>query len=114
MKSNATKPRSSRSERATSPRPAKRGRTNWQALDATTDEDIRRQIAEDSDVAPELTDELFDRVEALVVEPKRIPISLKVEADVVAFFRESGPGYQTRMNAVLRAYVDAVRSGKGH
>lgn len=34
-------------------------------------------------------------------------ISLRIDQDVLAWFRDRGPGYQTRMNAVLRAYVDA-------
>jgi uncharacterized protein (DUF4415 family) len=34
-------------------------------------------------------------------------ISLRIDQDVLGWFRDRGPGYQTRMNAVLRAYVDA-------
>ncbi|MCK0151222.1 BrnA antitoxin family protein [Marivita sp. S6314] len=34
-------------------------------------------------------------------------ISLRVDRDVLAFFKEGGKGYQTRMNAVLRAYMNA-------
>lgn len=34
-------------------------------------------------------------------------ISLRIDQDVLAWFRDGGPGYQTRMNAVLRAFVDA-------
>jgi uncharacterized protein YdaU (DUF1376 family) len=35
-----------------------------------------------------------------------VPISLRVDADVLAFFREAGPRYQSRMNAVLRSYME--------
>jgi uncharacterized protein (DUF4415 family) len=45
-------------------------------------------------------------VDLEVAEPKQ-PISFRVDSDVLQFFRERGPGYQTRMNAVLRAYVTA-------
>ncbi len=38
-------------------------RSDLAKLDATTDEDIARQIAEDPDTAPELTDERFDKAE---------------------------------------------------
>ena len=41
-----------------------------------------------------------------VPEPKQ-PISFRVDPDVLDFFREQGPRYQTRMNAVLRAYMTA-------
>jgi uncharacterized protein (DUF4415 family) len=34
-------------------------------------------------------------------------ISLRIDQDILAWFRDRGPGYQTRMNAVLRAFVDA-------
>lgn len=35
-------------------------------------------------------------------------ISLRVDADVLEWFKAAGPGYQTRMNAVLRAYQEAA------
>ena len=41
-------------------------------------------------------------------QPKQA-ISLRIDQDVLAWFRNGGPGYQTRMNAVLRAFVDAQR-----
>jgi uncharacterized protein (DUF4415 family) len=39
-------------------------------------------------------------------QPKQA-ISLRIDEDILAWFRDGGPGYQTRMNAVLRAFVDA-------
>ncbi len=45
-------------------------------------------------------------VQISVPEPKQ-PISFRVDPDVLDFFRELGPRYQTRMNAVLRAYMTA-------
>lgn len=36
-------------------------------------------------------------------------ISLRVDADVLEWFKAQGPGYQTRINAVLRAFKDASR-----
>jgi uncharacterized protein (DUF4415 family) len=41
--------------------------------------------------------------------PKQ-PISLRVDEDVLSWFKQQGPRYQSRMNAVLRAYMAAVRS----
>lgn len=40
------------------------------------------------------------------ISPKR-SISLRVDADVLAWFQAQGPGYQTRMNAVLKAFKEA-------
>ncbi len=37
------------------------------------------------------------------------PISLRVDIDVLEWFKEQGPRYQSRMNAVLRAYMSAIR-----
>lgn len=41
------------------------------------------------------------------VEPKT-SVSLRIDADVLAWFKSQGEGYQTRMNAVLRAYKEAA------
>ena len=41
------------------------------------------------------------------IQPPKAAISLRVEQDVLEWFKAQGPGYQTRMNAVLRAYRDA-------
>lgn len=51
---------------------------------------------------------------ARVVTPvTKEAISIRLDSDVVAFFRESGPRYQSRINAVLRSYVDAMSAQKG-
>jgi len=45
--------------------------------------------------------------DAVLVPPRiKQPISLRVDADVLEWFRKSGRGYQTRMNAVLRTYME--------
>jgi uncharacterized protein (DUF4415 family) len=45
-----------------------------------------------------------------LIPPRRKPlISLRLDPDVVDWFRATGPGYQTRMNSVLRAYVEHER-----
>jgi uncharacterized protein (DUF4415 family) len=52
--------------------------------------------------------------EARVVLPRPIRekhTGLRIDEDVLAWFRAHGPGYQTRMNAVLRAYVEAQKRG---
>ena len=43
----------------------------------------------------------------LKIQPPKTAISLRVEQDVLEWFKAQGPGYQTRINAVLRAYRDA-------
>ena len=39
--------------------------------------------------------------------PPKASIALRIDADVLEWFKAQGPGYQTRMNAVLRAFKDA-------
>ncbi|MBA3671495.1 MAG: BrnA antitoxin family protein [Gemmatimonadaceae bacterium] len=41
-----------------------------------------------------------------VLPAAKVPISLRVDSDVLEFFREAGPRYQSRMNAVLRSYME--------
>src|SRR5712692_520057 len=92
--------------------------TDLAKLDATTDDDIVRQIAEDPDTAPELTDEFFDKAEIRIGDklirpgrgrppldaPKRL-VSLRLDQDVVDQFRAGGPGWQSRINAALRKHL---------
>ena len=47
----------------------------------------------------------------LVVAPLKQTISLRVDQDVLDWFRAQGPRYQTRMNAVLRSYVNRAKAG---
>lgn len=49
----------------------------------------------------------------VVTPPPKEAISMRVDRDVLEWFRSQGPRYQTRMNAVLRSYVDAMRSHTG-
>lgn len=43
----------------------------------------------------------------LQVQPPKAAISLRVDQDVLEWFKTQGAGYQTRINAVLRAFRDA-------
>jgi len=47
--------------------------------------------------------------EASVVVPVKQPISLRVDADVLDWFKTQGPRYQSRINAVLRSYMTQRR-----
>lgn len=50
---------------------------------------------------------------ARVVTPvTKEAISIRLDSDVVAFFRQAGPRYQSRINAVLRSYVDEMGQQK--
>jgi len=84
---------------------SRKSRTDLKKLRRMSDADIVR----DGD-APEWNPELFARSAArkgLRPVPKKALLSLRVDADVVAWFRAQGAGYQSRMNALLRAYMEA-------
>ena len=64
------------------------------------------RIAYDED-CPRLSAEQIARMkpahpEYWKVEPKKIPLSIKIDADVLAWFKSKGKGYQTRINKALR------------
>lgn len=93
---------------------SKRGRTGkaasadkWAAFDALTDEDIARAVAEDPDAAPILGEEFWKNAKLVMPTPKQA-ISIRLDTDVLDFFKGQGPGYQSRINAVLRSYVDTI------
>lgn len=69
-------------------------------IDAMSDEDI-----DYSDI-PEFDDEFLDTVE-MKFSPGKKQIALRVDTDVLEWMKSQGKGYQSRMNAVLRAYYEA-------
>jgi uncharacterized protein (DUF4415 family) len=46
----------------------------------------------------------------LVPVEAKASVSLRLDADVLAWFKAQGPGYQTRINAVLRAFKEASQA----
>jgi uncharacterized protein (DUF4415 family) len=80
------------------------GQTDYARLAAMTDEEIERNGEEDLREHGEPLDWYVGAV-AVRPEPKKL-ISLRLDPDVVEWFRQQGPGYQTRINAVLRSYMD--------
>ena len=63
--------------------------------------------------APEIVpDEAFWRNARVVVPPGKTSIHLRVDVDVLAWFRPQGRGYLTRMNAVLHSYMNAHRDDR--
>ncbi len=67
-----------------------------------TDREIEDAVRKDPDAVP-LN---FDWSKAvLVIPPKKKAISIRVDEDVLDYFKKEGAGYQRRMNAVLRSYM---------
>ena len=88
----------------------KKSKTDWDKLHDLPDRDI-----DYSDVPP-LDREFFKKGKLRI--PKAKPsISIRLDPDVLEWFKSQGAGYQTRMNAVLRMYMEAhnkqVKSDQG-
>jgi uncharacterized protein (DUF4415 family) len=80
--------------------------TDWEALSRLSAADIRAGI--DGDPDARATDENFWK-EAQVVLPKpKQLVTLRLDADLLEWLRRES-GYQTRINAILRAYMDATK-----
>ncbi len=81
--------------------------TDYARLDAMTDDDIADAVADDPDAAPLDLDWTQAR---LTLPPGKDVITLRLDRDVLEWFRAQGKGYQTRMNQVLRAFYEARRN----
>jgi uncharacterized protein (DUF4415 family) len=82
-----------------------RGKSDRARIRQWTDAEIEKMAASDPD-HPALDAAFWKGVERL---PRKEAISIKLDDDVLSFFRRQGRGYQTRINAVLRRYMQARR-----
>lgn len=81
-------------------------RTDWARVDALSEAELDAAIAADPDWRDIPRDWWKDAVP--VAPGAKKLLSLRLDPDVIDWFRAQGPGYQTRMNAVLRAYMRAA------
>ena len=80
----------------------RRSRTDWKRIDALEVKDI------DYSEIPKQGPDFF--ANAILWPGPKKQITLRLDPDVLAFFRKTGKGYQTSINAVLRKYVEVVKS----
>jgi uncharacterized protein (DUF4415 family) len=81
-------------------------RSDWARAAAMTSEEIEAQIADDPDEAGMVVD--WDSATVEMPQPKA-DLHMRVDRDVLDYFRKTGKGYQTRINAILRSYVERMR-----
>ena len=74
-------------------------KTDWKRLSEMQDKDI-----DTSDIS-ELDDDFF--ANAKVVLPPKKSVTMRLDADVLEWFKSEGQGYQTRINQLLRKYMEA-------
>ena len=88
---------------------SKKSGTDFKRLDAMADADI------DLSDIPEVTPEMFAKgVVRRGLQPiTKRQLTLRLDSDVIDWFRSQGGGYQTRMNALLRAYMDGHKRAIG-
>ena len=80
----------------------RKSETDWKRIDAMKDEDI------DLSETPEVTPEMFARGvlrRNFQPIPRKKQLTLRIDSDVVEWYKNQGRGYQTRINALLRAYM---------
>ena len=78
--------------------------TDWKRLRAMTDEEVHEAVVNDPDIRP--TDEDFWKDARVVMPRRKETVTMRLDADLLEWFR-SERGYQTRINAILRAYMNA-------
>jgi uncharacterized protein (DUF4415 family) len=80
----------------------KESRTDWRKLATLSDDKI------DTSDIPELGEDFFHEAKLRMPKGKQL-VSIRVDSEVLDWFRRQGRGYQTKINAVLRAYMRAQR-----
>ncbi len=81
-------------------------KTDWRRLRGMTDAEVHEAVAGDPDVKP--TDESFWKTAQLVMRQRKGTVTIRLDADLLEWFRRE-KGYQTRINSILRAYMNAQK-----
>lgn len=85
----------------------KKSQNDWAHVDALEDDRI------DLSDTPEVSPEMFARAvvrQGLKPVARKAQLTLRVDSDVLEWFRKQGQGYQTKINSLLRAYMDAHKA----
>lgn len=80
--------------------------TDWERVDAMADQDI--DLSECDEITPEVFAKAVVR-QGLEPVRRKAQITLRLDSDVIGWFKNGGRGYQTRINSLLRAYVGQQR-----
>ena len=96
-----------KASKGTRSKPNSGTKTNWTRLRRLKPKDIRKGIAADPDA--HATDARFWKDAKVVMPTPKEIVTMRLDADLLRWFRRER-GYQTRINAILRAYMQAHRS----
>jgi uncharacterized protein (DUF4415 family) len=86
---------------------SKKSQTDWKRIDALKDEDI--DLSDIQEMPPEMFARAIVR-RGLKPVSRKAQLTLRVDSDVLDWYRKQGQGYQTKINALLRAYMDAHKA----
>jgi uncharacterized protein (DUF4415 family) len=89
---------------------SKPGRSDWRRVAAMSEKEIMAAAKSDPDAQP--TDLDFWKDAKVVLPEHKQPVTLRIDPDVLAWFKAQGQRSQSRMNAVLKAYVRAHRKAR--
>jgi len=84
-------------------------RTDWKRLRAMTEKEIEQNALDDPDNPPIKDEDWVNAKLILPVRTRKPSIHLRIDPAVLAWFRSQGPGYLTRMNAVLESYARTLQ-----
>jgi uncharacterized protein (DUF4415 family) len=88
-------------------RPAE-SETDWARLDTMTEEEVEQQAAEDmADLG--IDPDWMEHAEVITPRTKD-RVTVRLDHDILEWLKAQGRGYQTRINAILRAYVESQRA----
>jgi len=87
-----------------------KGKTDWKRLDRQTAAQIEDIAASDREGAP-MSDAEWARAE--IVRPEKVAVGIKLDSDVLGWFKDQGKGYQTRINTVLRRFYEVQQKSGG-
>lgn len=83
-------------------------RTDYERLERLTEEEIKSAVQDDPDTVL-LDADWFQKARVVDPDVDKKRITIRLDEDIVEYFKEGGTGYQTRINDVLRAFVLAKR-----
>lgn len=87
-----------------------KGKTDWKRLDRQISAQVEDIAARDREGAP-MSDAEWARAE--IVRPEKVAVGIKLDSDVLDWFKDQGKGYQSRINGVLRRYFDVHQTSSG-
>ena len=81
-------------------------KTDWGRVDSKSEEELTQNAISDPDNPP-IDEEFFSRAKQVYPPQSKQQITLRIDSDILDWFKKQGKGYQTMMNAVLRAYKES-------